>query len=209
MQEKGFDRSRLEFFPLGSRKNKLLADQVMLGPASPVPDPGPAAGIIERTAERIVEARRRGAPVVICHGAHLVRNGLGPVLSDMVRQGWLQHVATNGAGSIHDWEFAFLGSTCEDVKYYASRGQFGMWEETGTNLGLALLAGALDGAGYGESVGRMIVEEEIEIPSQRELGAILEGGLAGGAGRPGPGDGRAGARHAWSLAGAVLDWSLD
>ena len=47
VQEKGFDRSRLEFFPLGSRKNKLLADQVMLGPASPVPDPGPAAGIIE------------------------------------------------------------------------------------------------------------------------------------------------------------------
>ncbi len=182
MQEKGFDRSRLEFFPIGSRQNKLEGAEVMLGLDSPAPDPGAAAGVIERTAERIVEARQRNAPVVICHGAHLIRNGLGPVLSEMVRQGWLQHIATNGAGSIHDWEFAFLGSTCEDVKHYVSRGQFGMWEETGAHLGLALLAGGLAGAGYGESVGRMIVEEGIEIPSRRELRAIVEEGLDGGAG---------------------------
>ena len=182
VQEKGFDRSRLEFFPIGSRQNKLDAGETMLALDTPAPDPGPAAGVIERTAERIVEARRRNAPVVICYGAHLIRNGLGPVLAEMVRQGWLQHLATNGAGSIHDWEFAFLGSTCEDVKYYASRGQFGMWEETGAHLGRALLAGAFAGLGYGESVGRMIVEEGIEIPLREELQAIVEAGLDEGAG---------------------------
>ena len=50
MQEKGFDRSRLEFFPIGSRQNKLEGAEVMLGLDSPAPDPGAAAGVIERTA---------------------------------------------------------------------------------------------------------------------------------------------------------------
>lgn len=180
MQEKGFDRSRLEFLPVGSRQNKLDIDDVMVDLETPAPDPGAAAEVIDRTVERIIEARSREAPVVICHGAHLVRNGLGPLLAEMVKRGWLQHIATNGAGSIHDWEFAYLGSTCEDVKHYVSRGQFGMWDETGACLGQALLAGALDGLGYGESVGRMIVDEGIEIPSREELRGVMEAGLDGG-----------------------------
>lgn len=180
MQGKEFDRSRLEFLPIGSRQNELDIDDVMADLDKPAPHPGVAAGVIDRTAERIVEARRRGAPVVICHGAHLVRNGLGPLLAEMVKQGWLQHVATNGAGSIHDWEFAYLGSTCEDVKHYVSRGEFGMWDETGSYLGQALLVGALAGLGYGESVGRMIVEDGIDIPSRKELQGVMEAGLDGG-----------------------------
>ena len=182
MQGEGFDRSRLEFLPVASRLSKLEIAEVAVGPETPVPDPGAAAEVLDRTAERILEARSRGAPVVICHGAHLVRNGLGPLLGEMVREGWLQHVATNGAGSIHDWEFAFLGCTCEDVESYVSKGQFGMWEETGAHIGRALLSGALDGLGYGESIGRMIVDERLGIPARDELLGIVEEGAGGGPG---------------------------
>ena len=182
MQREGFDRSRLEFLPVNSRRSKLEMSEVAVDPEAPAPDPGLAASVIDRAAERIIEARKRGAPVVLCHGAHLIRNGLAPLLGRMVEEGWLQHIATNGAGSIHDWEFAFLGRTCEDVEEYVSSGQFGMWEETGSSIGLALLVGAFDGLGYGHSIGRMIVEERIDVPEREELLAALEAGASGGPG---------------------------
>jgi hypothetical protein len=78
-------------------------------------------------------------------------------------------LATNGAGIIHDWEFAFLGQSSEDVKAGVSRGEFGMWQETGFHLNLAIALGAHDGLGYGESVGRMIQTEQHHIPSREQL----------------------------------------
>ena len=51
-----------------------------------------------------------------------------------------------------------------------------MWEETGGSIGLALLVGAFDGLGYGHSIGRMIVEERIDVPAREELLAALEAG---------------------------------
>ena len=120
---------------------------------------------------------------MLCYGAHLIRNVLASLLGRKVEEGWLQHIATNGAGSIHDWEFAFLGRTCEDVEEYVSSGQFGMWEETGCSIGLALLVGAFDGLGYGHSIGRMIVEERIDGPERGELLAALEAGAGRGPGR--------------------------
>jgi hypothetical protein len=43
-------------------------------------------------------------------------------------------------------------------------GQFGIWDETGFYINLALLIGGYEGLGYGESVGKMISEEGLEIP---------------------------------------------
>ncbi len=40
-----------------------------------------------------------------------------------------------------------------DVKGYVDQGQFGIWEETGRNINLAIVVGAYEGKGYGESVG--------------------------------------------------------
>ena len=31
-------------------------------------------------------------------------------------RGWLTHLATNGAGTIHDWEYAWLGRSTESVR---------------------------------------------------------------------------------------------
>jgi hypothetical protein len=47
-------------------------------------------------------------------------------------------------------------------------GQFGIWEETGKYINLALVTGAREGLGYGESVGKMISSEGLLIPD-REL----------------------------------------
>lgn len=169
-----FDRSALEFRPVKERRSEIRIRDIAVDPDETPDDPGRAGAAIDRIAERVIAARQSGAPVVICHGAHLIKNGLGPLLIRLVQEGWLQHVATNGAGSIHDWEFGHFGESCEDVRAYVAEGQFGIWEETGATIGLSLLVGALDGLGYGESVGRTIVEERLVVPSRRELRKRLQ-----------------------------------
>ena len=50
-------------------------------------------------------------------------------------------------------------------------GTFGTWHETATNIHLALLAGALEGLGYGQSLGRFILEDGTTLPEAGELAA--------------------------------------
>lgn len=178
------DRSRLAIQPLAARQNKLRIGTLAVTPDTPpkslVPE---AAALVRETAERIRAARRAGSPVMLSFGAHTIKNGLGPVLIRLLEDGWVQHLATNGAGIIHDWEFAFQGQSSEDVRAGVARGEFGMWQETGFNLNLALLLGAYDGLGYGEAVGRLIHTERHEIPER----ARLLGDLARAAGETGCG----------------------
>jgi hypothetical protein len=166
LSQKPFDRSRIRFRPVAERLSKFKIDEIAVDPDAPPPPPPPGPGGVEldRIAEEVIAARRRGAPVVICHGAHVIKNGLGPLLARLVEEGWLTHVATNGAGSIHDWEFAFLGRSTEDVRAYVQVGEFGIWEETGGRIGVALLVGALYGLWYGQSVGRMNTRESLTVP---------------------------------------------
>jgi hypothetical protein len=46
---------------------------------------------------------------------------------------------------------------------------FGAWDETGRYLNLAVLIGAAQGLGFGESIGRMIEEDQIVFPSATQL----------------------------------------
>ncbi len=164
------DRSRLKFRPLGERANKLRIEADHVAPGTPPgPMPPESAALVAETAARIRAARDAGAPVMLTFGAHTIKNGLGPVIIDLMERGWIQHLATNGAGIIHDWEFAFLGQSSEDVRANVARGEFGMWQETGLHLNLALALGAHDGLGYGESVGRMIQTGQHHIPSREQL----------------------------------------
>jgi hypothetical protein len=88
------------------------------------------------------------------------------------------HFATNGAGVIHDWEFAYQGQSGEDVKRYCTEGQFGIWQETGSYLNLALAVGAYRGLGYGEAVGALVAEEGLPIPSRDALVRVIAAGAA-------------------------------
>jgi len=62
---------------------------------------------------------------MIAFGAHTIKNGLGPVLIRLMEEGWVTLLATNGAGIIHDWEFAFQGASSEDVRTNVELGQSG------------------------------------------------------------------------------------
>jgi hypothetical protein len=107
-------------------------------------------------------------------GAHTIKNGLAPVIPPLVENGWLTHLATNGAGIIHDWEFAYQGESSEDVRGGVSRGEFGNWQETGWWLNMALNTGAFQGLGYGESVGMLIARDGLRLPWKMELAVEME-----------------------------------
>ncbi len=164
------DRSRLRLKPLSQRKNKVHFPGDAVDPASR-PRPFTAAGrdILSEAVQRIRDARAAGKPVMCAFGAHTIKNGLGPVLVRLIDLGWVTHLATNGAGIIHDWELAYQGQTSEDVRANVRVGEFGTWDDTGRFINLALLVGAWKGLGYGQSVGAFISEEGVEIPTAAEL----------------------------------------
>ena len=168
------DLSRLTVYPLAERVSLTRADDILIDPDStPTPCSEGNAAIIHQCAERIRAARQRGAAVLLIYGAHLLRNGAARILDRMMGQGWLTHLATNGAGTIHDWEYAWFGASTESVEMGVAGGHFGTWHETATNIHLALMTGALDGLGYGQALGRFIVEDGATLPASEELTAAI------------------------------------
>jgi hypothetical protein len=164
------DLSKLKVFPLSERESLTKVEEILVDPASqPKPCSKQSAELIWRTAKQICAAKDRGAAIMLIYGAHLLRNGAALILERMMAKGWLSHLATNGAGTIHDWEYAWFGASTESVEMGVAGGHFGTWHETATNIHLAIMTGALDGLGYGQSLGRLIFEDGATIPSIEEL----------------------------------------
>lgn len=168
------DLSKLRILPLAARRSLTRADEILVDPDTPpTPCPVPVIPLVSAAAEAIRAARGRGAAVILIYGAHLLRNGAARILERMMAGGWITHLATNGAGTIHDWEYAWLGASTESVEQNVATGTFGSWHETATNIHLALLAGALDGLGYGRALGRFIHEDGASLPTPDELAAAI------------------------------------
>ena len=180
-----FDRSRMRYLPLDTRRNKVdiimsvVTEKDFAGPIS-----GNLSDRIGRIADEIVSARQRGSAVMCAFGAHAIKNGMGQLLGRLVQEGWVTHLATNGAGVIHDWEFAFQGESSEDVRENVALGRFGAWEETGLCINVALAVGAYRGLGYGESVGALIAQNGIEVPTRGELSERVTAPLETGTSQP-------------------------
>lgn len=168
------DLSRLHVRPLAERKSLTQADDILVPPDAPLKPLAPElTDLVRQAADRIRNARARGAEVILMYGAHLLRNGAALILTDLMERGLVTHLATNGAGTIHDWEYAWLGRSTEGVEENVAQGTFGTWDETGRNIHLALLSGALSGLGYGGSLGRFIMEDGCVLPAPEQLAQMI------------------------------------
>jgi hypothetical protein len=98
--------------------------------------------------------------VILMMGAHVLRAGVQRHLIDLLERGLVTLVAMNGAGVIHDFEFALAGATTESVARYIATGEFGLWDETGRINDIVNAAHARGGAGLGEAVGEAILAGE-------------------------------------------------
>jgi hypothetical protein len=174
MSVQPLDLTKLKVYPLSARQSLTLVDDILIDPDAPASRCSDVnTTLIIDCAARIRAARRRGAAVMLIYGAHLLRNGAALILDRMMAGGWLTHLATNGAGTIHDWEYAWFGASTESVEMNVASGTFGTWNETATNIHLALMTGALDGLGYGRALGRFITENGATIPAADALEALI------------------------------------
>src|SRR5215210_3449290 len=103
-----FDLKGLKVYPLASRQSMSTVEDILVEPSN---DPqaiseGSRAGI-QLCAGKIRFALQSGSGVMLIYGAHLIKNGGQLLLNRFLDHGWITHLATNGAGIIHDWEFSF------------------------------------------------------------------------------------------------------
>jgi len=147
-----FDRSRLQIKPLSERQHDLHLDRWMDLDDEP---PSYEHEQLAQVADRLHRAKSAGAARVLIMGAHVIRAGVNRHIIDLMERGFIDHVAMNGAGVIHDYELARIGATTESVDRYIRTGEFGLWRETGEINDWVTEAADLS-LGLGENVGRRI-----------------------------------------------------
>ena len=142
-----FDRSRLKIQPLAERAHDLQTPNWLRLEDETPPFEHADLGAV---AARI--RARRGRRILMM-GAHVLRAGVNRHLIDLIEGGWIDHIAMNGAGAIHDYELARIGATTESVDRYIRTGEFGLWQETG-ELNDWVREAAACSLGLGENIGR-------------------------------------------------------
>lgn len=172
-----FETSGLRTYPLRTRPNKvrlqdLIRPETALVPGEALSDD--RAQAIAELADRIIAARRADRAVIVFIGAHPIKNGLGPLLADLIGRGIISLLATNFAGAIHDFELALIGQTSEHVPEALPKGLFGMAYELGY-INQAMRLGEQMKLGCGEALGRMICDDEFR---QQVLQAVGRDGCS-------------------------------
>ena len=163
-----FDRNKVRMKPLAERASKVEIDSILVTPEIEIPTQSDEFyELVDKTAARIISSKLRKASRIISFGADTINKGLAPVLIALIEEGWITHLATNGSGATHDWEIAYIGKTIEDSTLGLQSGELGNWHETGFFVNLALNIGAFRLRGYSESLGALIQNGGVEIPSQQ------------------------------------------
>ena len=155
------DFSKIRTYPVADRANKVAIEAF----AKPHTAGASFASFLEALPDflavqdfklvvsAIAAARKNGRPVLLMMGAHAIKVGLNPIIVDAMRRGFVNAVAFNGAGAIHDFETAYQGETSEDVQRGLNDGSFGMADETGRMMNAAMADGVARGLGAGRALG--------------------------------------------------------
>jgi len=152
-------------YPLASRQSKVSVRDFAKRPAAGNTsltrflDSLPnilAAQDLRQVLAAIHRARKQRHAILWGIGGHVIKVGLGPVLIDLIRRGFISGIAMNGAALIHDFEIALAGNTSEDVEAALGAGQFGMAAETGEYVNEIAKLAARTRVGYGEAAGQFL-----------------------------------------------------
>ena len=168
MPYKQFDRSRLIIEPLAQRSHGVFLDDLL-----PLNAPVPPFDCkdLAKVSFKMQEAKRCNRASILVMGAHVIKRGCSRLVIDLMESGYINHVALNGAGAIHDYELALIGSTTESVAKYIRTGQFGMWRETGEINDIAVAAVQSE-MGLGEAIGSHIEQKAF---AHRDISILAAG----------------------------------
>ncbi len=173
------DLNEIETYELASRPSKVTVKDF----ASPVAKDNSLADFLGKLpnilavqslreiAVRIRRARDLGKPIIWGIGGHVIKTGVSPLIIDLMRQGFVTAIASNGSVLVHDAEIALVGFTSEDVDATLGKGDFGAAKETGELLNSAAKAGHRDSLGLGEAMGREVTNLK---PTHAELSLICQ-----------------------------------
>ena len=150
-----FDRNRLHIKSLAERKSKTF-----YYPVTPYPY---KLDDKERVfVDEMVRDIKEKQKVILGFGAHFIKNKCQQYLWELLRMrsqlttSYINHIVTNGASTIHDFEFAYYGETEEDVRENLANGTFGLWE-TGEHINKAI--NKYVSLGYGVAIGKYLEED--------------------------------------------------
>ncbi len=161
------DLSKLETYPLASRKSKVSARQIGKPAASGgsfrdfwegLPDILAGRDLRELVSRLEARARRQARHPVGPRSARDQGRALAAPRRPHGARLRSRDLALNGAGIIHDFEMALVGETSEEVAEGLGAGKFGMAEETGALLNRAINEGVAAELGLGESVGAFLAD---------------------------------------------------
>jgi hypothetical protein len=157
----------VQTYPIAARRSKVSVRE-FARPAGKNPSlkkfleslPGILAGNdLRDVLAAIYRAKARKRALLWGVGGHVIKVGLGPLLIELMRAGFVNGIAMNGAALIHDFEIGLAGKTSEDVEASLGEGKFGMARETGQGINeIAKLAQRIH-IGYGEAAGQYLHSE--------------------------------------------------
>ena len=164
--------THLQTYPLSSRKSKVSVRDFAKPPAknpslAKFLDSLPnflAATDLRNLLTAIQQGRKQRKTILWGIGGHVIKVGLGPVLIDLMRRGFVSGIAMNGAALVHDFEIALVGNTSEDVESGLGAGAFGMAAETGEYLNQIAKIAMRARLGYGEAAGQFLDNAVIDVP---------------------------------------------
>ncbi len=165
------DLSRIKTYPVSERKNKVsIKDLVNLESLreEKIQIDTDTNQSLESITDIFVNHVKAGKTIAVIAGAHLVKNGLSPIIIDLMEKGLINIYATNTAAAIHDFEISLIGQTSEDVPNALPEGNFGMAFELGL-INQALSAGNTEKLGFGESLGKMMNDAEFKTDSVKNF----------------------------------------
>lgn len=129
-----FDRSKVKLGLIESRRSLLNIDDIVIHPD--YTNQRQVSSDVDKIARRMYNiANYRGCgeldnEVILCMGAHAIKNGAQLLINELLTTGMITHVASNVATAIHDFEFAVFGKSTEAVRNGLTNGNFGTWFET-------------------------------------------------------------------------------
>ena len=182
---KPVDTARLQTYSVRRRTHKTGVSEMATLPAAGAsaaeligafPDSLGAAAF-RRVVDAVVAAVRNDRPVVFAFGAHVLKVGCGPILTDLVQRGIVRAFACNGACAIHDVELATLGETSEEVADTIRDGTFGMVAETIEFFDAAAARAQAGSIGFGQAVGELLIEREAPYRDRSVFAAAVSAGI--------------------------------
>lgn len=150
------DFDDIKTYPIAERRNKVGLQDLIRPEEVLKNKPNVDSPELRIVADEICRAARNKKPVVWMSGAHIIKNGLSPLLIDLMKRKIVTLVAGTGAFAIHDFELALQGETSENVPNALPEGKFGMAYETGRFMNEAIREGNKLKLGYGETLGMFI-----------------------------------------------------